>query len=266
MIGNLFPEIYKKNTIVTCLFIGWIYALIGLIAARILFPTDPSIAALAFTSMMILSDEIFFKMLFETKHKRIKDVFLPYASMFFGVMLVYIVASIALPSIQANDIFKSQIAMKEESPNVAGNDLFTVIVFNNAIVMLIIFAFSILMRGGGVFFLVWNASVWGTVFGLSTKMVAATTTNPIPLLASTGFLMFILIFSSPFVMAEVLAYVNAAIAGNKINEFTRGKAWLPERVFTGALALIAISLLFIVLGAYVEASIVNNINPFSYFR
>ena len=195
-----------------------------------------------------------------------------YLFLFLGIFIIYSLAAIVLPSFQVNSLFREQLEMRAISGDatlsgeplstaaVGGatftKGLFWAILINNFWVMLACFVISLLTGDGAVFLITWNASVWGTIFGVTARNAAAISgSEPFIMLG----LIFLIVF--PHMILESLCYILAAISGGLIS-----KSFLTEKfgskifdtVMEYNVSLFVLAIIFLLLGALVETFVLDN--------
>ncbi|MBN2127241.1 MAG: stage II sporulation protein M [Candidatus Diapherotrites archaeon] len=174
---------------------------------------------------------------------------------FLGVFAAYAFVSLVLPTEFV------QVALADQSAAISGNafsltdffslDSFLVSVFrNNLFVLFVCFALPLILEHGTTFVIIWNASLWGTVFALHARNLAAVQGSD-PGIVLLSLLAVVL----PHTLLEAGSYFVAAIAGSVSHH-----ALTEEKVFSSrakqllfyALLLLIISFILLVLGAFVE--------------
>ena len=221
VLENIFPKEWVRNKAIVALFLGWAYAVIGIVIAKLIFPADPSLVAVAITSILLIPSlqklyDIEFKALkaeksfsFKRLYMSNKDATRVYLGLFLGMFLIYLTAAVVLPSLQVNSLFKVQLNLRGAAGTLDFNpSLFFDILGNNWWVLIATFLISLLIADGGIFMITWNASVWGTIFGITAKCAAAVSGQSALYVFS---LVFLIIF--PHMVIEALSYILAAIAG-----------------------------------------------------
>ena len=186
VLERLYPlKLIEKNPIFAFI-LGFAYSIIGIGISIILFPEDPAIVAIAFISIMIYptmnrllkqEEEIeatspeFSLTSFFGKHK---DIFKVYILLFLGALLAFSFVSLMLPSLATNHIFKNQIGVLSGAATgkLFDINLFTSLFKNNISVLLLCFIAALIFGDGAIFLIIWNASVWGTIFGNLAKTAA----------------------------------------------------------------------------------------------
>src|SRR3989338_1080457 len=146
-------DFIEKHSIIAFL-MGLAYSVIGIGAALILFPEDPAIVAVAFTSIMMLPTlRKLLKREEETESKKEgfslfgfffehKTIFKVYVFLFLGILLSFSIFSLVLPSLATNYIFKNQIDVlygQTTGGAIFSTGLFKSIFFNNLGVLILCF-------------------------------------------------------------------------------------------------------------------------------
>ncbi|MFC1769097.1 hypothetical protein ACFLZX_05020 [Nanoarchaeota archaeon] len=244
---------------VHALYIAVIYTLIGVISARLIFPHDVGLMSLAFISILLIPSlgmllqleenieirekKFSVKMLFKDHYDIIKVYFL----VFFGSFLVFLLIGLLFPNALSGTLFFPQF----RAANIVGSSItlgiFKDIFINNSIVFIVAFLLSFIYGAGGILFLVWNASVWGIVFGFHARDLIYSG-------LFEGFGPYFLFY--PHLIIEGTAYLFAAVVGGVVS-----KAVLREELFskkfnhliTDALLLLAIGIVLVVIAGVVEA-------------
>jgi len=279
VLEHLFPEDWLERRGSFAFLLGIIYAIVGVLIASVLFPKDPALVGVALTSMLLLP-EMYKIFSFEERKQSLeeKTTFLSlwkddielvriYTFIFLGVILVYSVGTILLPSIQTNELFREQLEIRFgegfAGNAIAGidNGLFIDLLSNNLMVLIACFIMALLTGDGAVFLIIWNGSVWGTIFGITAKNAA--TFSGANVVYLFGIVMLIVF---PHMIIEGISYFLAAIAGSVISKDVILEKFASDRffrVFGLNLYLIVIALLFLILGAVVEAFVLDNVTIYS---
>tara|TARA_Y100000034_G_C6693225_1_gene305329 strand:- start:287 stop:688 length:402 start_codon:yes stop_codon:yes gene_type:complete len=120
---------------------------------------------------------------------------------------------------------------------------------------------ALLTGDGAIFLITWNASVWGTIFGLTAKGAAIFSgKNP---LVYFGLIMLIVF---PHMIIEAIAYFLAAISGSVISKDVILEEFASHRffeVFGFNLYLLLFALIFLVLGALVETFVLQHVGLYA---
>lgn len=270
VLEHLFPEKWLEKKARYAFFLGSVYSIIGVIMARLLFPADPSLVAVAFTSLLMLPE--LYKMFSieerkEEKEKRFsfkhlfkdnKEFVKVYLFLILGIFLVYALAAMILPSFQVNTLFREQLEMRGASGGaVFQNTLFRSILTNNLWVLIAVFIVSLLTGDGAIFLITWNASMWGTIFGITARNAAFfADTNPF------WYLLIVLVVVFPHGLLEILAYVFGAISGGVISKDVLLEKFESKRfneVFFYNFMLFLVALIVLLLGALVETWVLGNV-------
>ncbi len=278
----LYPlRLIEKNPFYAFL-LGLGYSVIGIGAALILFPDDPAIVSIAFIAIMFyptINSLMKQEEMIEAEKKETsflsffrdhQDILKVYAFAFLGVLLAYSIFSMILPSLATNYIFKSQLNVlygltgrATTGGAIFNTQLLQSLLSNNLSVLILVFVTAFLLGDGAIFLIVWNASVWGTIFGTIAKNAAvkgaavswAVCSNP---LNCFGWIMLI-VFAHMII--EAFAYMCAATAGGSVS-----KAILKEEVFSirfrnltlNVVILIVFSLVVLLIGGLVETFVLVN--------
>jgi uncharacterized membrane protein SpoIIM required for sporulation len=233
VLEHLFPENWLEKKVVYAFLISVVYSIVGISAARVLFGANSGIVSVIFTSLLILP---YLQKMFKKEEKEeekeklvslqrfgsVKDFFKKnqavrvYAAIFIGIYLTYMFSSFIMPQLGVNtfDIFKEQLFV---DPALRGRAFdtatFASIISNNWWVLLACFLIAIIVGDGAMFFVAWNASSWGALFGYRA-VTAAWYGNASP----WWYLLLLFIITLPHVILEGGAYILAAISGNIISD------------------------------------------------
>lgn len=282
VLEHIFSEEMLERRPFIAFLLGIGYSILGIILAKLLFPKDPALVAVAFTSLLLLP-ELYKIFSIEAKQERAdkgrvtwrdlwnddSDIFLIYVFMFIGILLTYSVATILLPSFTTNTLFEQQLAIRGGYSGAAmatgqaiefTSGLYWSLLKNNFKVMFVIFIIALLTGDGAIFLITWNASVWGTIFGITAKHAALVAgVNP--------FVYFFIVIGivSVHMLLEAASYFCAAIAGSVLS-----KGFLMEKVgskFFGKIVtfnmmLLLVGLGFLLLGVFVETLVLNNVTTY----
>ncbi len=276
VLEHIFPEDWLEKKARYAFILGVSYSAISILLARFLFPSDPALVAVAFTSLMLLP-ELYKIFSIEERQERMTkkvtigslytddiDVTKVYLFLFLGILLTYSVAAIMLPSLNSSYLFQQQLEIRggDVEEGAAGNamaftpGLFKDLLRNNFKVLMVVFIIALLTGNGAVFVIVWNASVWGTIFGITAKCAATFSGyNPYYIF------FLVLLIVTPHMIIEALAYILAAISGSIISKdvlMERFSTARFQKVFMFNLYLFGFALIFLVLGALVETLVLDN--------
>lgn len=282
VLEHIFPEDWLERKGIYAFLLGVGYSIIGVLIGSILFPGDPALVAVAFTSMLLLPElyKIFsIEERQESLEQRVSlrsiwrndiEVIRIYIFLFLGIMLVYSIGTILLPELQANNLFREQLEIRfgqgfagsatagSATGEIFSSGLFFVLLTNNFLVLMACFILALLAGDGAIFLISWNASVWGTIFGLTAKN-AALFSGQHPLY----FFALIMAIVFPHMIIEAISYFLAAISGSVISKDVLLEQFASERffeVFGFNLYLLLFALLFLLLGAVVETFVLQNIS------
>jgi len=201
--------------------IGFIYSIIGIIAAYIIFPRSQGIASIAFLSMLLipsLNKVLSIEEKQDAASRRFSlrrifndhsDVLQVYFMLFLGIFLAYALFSIKFTNLLVQGMFDSQLRIIGMNVGqAAGGISFSGIFTNNLKIMLIFLILSLVFGAGSILFLAWNASVWGVVFGY----ISTNYTNVIDQFFGT----FLKVM--PHMFLEAGAYFFAIVAGGIMSQ------------------------------------------------
>jgi hypothetical protein len=270
VLEHLLPEDWLEKRTRYAFLLAAGYSIIGIFAAKILFPADPALVAVAFISLLLLPE--LYKLFsieerMEDREKRFsmkelwkdnKPFLKIYIFIFLGIFVVYAFSAIWLDSLSTNHLFREQLAMRNGSGNAAISlGLFWNLLVNNFWVMVACFFIALLTGDGAIFLITWNASVWGTIFGITAKNAAIyASVNPF------YYFFVIMLIVTPHMLLEAMAYITASISGSVISKDVLLEKFESRRfneVFLYNFMLFLFGILFLVLGALVEAYVLNNI-------
>ena len=276
VLEHIFPEDWLENKGRYAFLLGVIYSVIGILIASVLFPGDPALVAVAFTSLLLLPELYKIFSMEERQESLEKKVTLSalwrddanlvriYIFLFIGILLVYSLGTILLPSFQANTLFREQLEIRfgqgfagNATAGIFSSGLFLSLLSNNFLVLLACFIMGLLTGDGAIFLITWNASVWGTIFGITAKNAASFSGgNPFWIF----FLIMLIVF--PHMIIEAISYFLAAISGSVISKDVLLEKFASDRfleVFGFNLYLLLFALIFLVVGAIVEAFVLQHV-------
>ncbi|MBI2573469.1 stage II sporulation protein M [Candidatus Woesearchaeota archaeon] len=274
VLEHIFPEDWLESKGIFSFILGVIYSIIGMVIASFLFPGDPALVSVAITSMLLLP-ELYKIFSIEERNERLEQkvsmkslwrddiaVVRVYVFIFLGILLTYSIGTILLPSYQTNTLFREQLEIRF-GQGFAGNaiaftdSLFTSILSNNFMVLMACFIMALLTGDGAIFLISWNASVWGSIFGITAK-------NAAQFSGENAFYVFLIVMLVvfPHMIIEGIAYFLAAISGSVISKDVLLEGFASDRffeVFGFNLYLFIFALIFLILGAGIETIVLDNI-------
>lgn len=280
VLEHIFPEDWLERKGRYAFILGVIYSIIGILIASVLFPGDPALVAVAFTSLLLLP-ELYKIFSIEERRESVEqhisirslwrddiDIVRIYVFLFLGILLVYSLGTIVMPEMQANTLFREQLEIRfgqgftgQATSGIFSSGLFFDLLSNNFLVMIACFILALLTGDGAIFLITWNASVWGTIFGLTAKG-AGMFTGKSPLLYF-GLVMLIVF---PHMIIEAICYFLAAISGSVISKDVILEEFASHRffeVFGFNLYLLLFAILFLVLGALVETLVLEHVGLYA---
>jgi len=294
VLEHIFPEDWLEHKGRYAFLLGAMYSVIAVLIAAWLFPSDPALVAVAFTSLFLLPELYQIFSIEERKESMEQNISMKalwrddieliriYVFLFLGIILVYSVGAIFLPSMQTNSLFREQLEIRFHGDLPTGElqigqgeltsnffadkftwswNLFFALLQNNFLVLMACFIMALLTGDGAIFLISWNASVWGTIFGITAKGAAS-------VIGGSPLVMFglIMLVVFPHMMIEAMSYFLAAISGSVISKDVVVEKFASDRffeVFGFNLYLLLFALLFLVLGAGVEAWVLDNVDLYS---
>jgi uncharacterized membrane protein SpoIIM required for sporulation len=223
MLEQLFDLKSIKGNWINITLLGIVYTFIGTYSALLLFPNYVSIMSLSFTALLLIpsvgyllqkEDNIIRKdshLSFISIFRQHKDIVRLYILLFFGVFLAFLLIGFFGSNEYVSQYFSAQMKVAGISGQAVGTgaDFFSIIA-NNLLVFAICFVLSLAYGAGSIIFIVWNASVWGIVFGYFLRQSAAEAGN-IFLYLGKIFLPFL-----PHMLTEAASYIIAAMMGGVI--------------------------------------------------
>ena len=234
----VFEEIFKIDWIERkwyAFFLGVVCTIVGLITAKLIFPSSTGLMSIYFTSILLIpslakmlknqekteTEEKEFSM--KTVFKDHQAIFKTYMLLFLGIFFAYSMMTILLPLPLIQKMFATQLKVAGLTGFATNSDaLFLSIVHNNLIVFVACLALSLFYGAGAVVFLTWNASVWGIVFSyfIVQSAIAENANSLFYFFKNIGPFL-------PHMITEGFSYVGAAIVGGVMsNDF------LSEKLFS----------------------------------
>ena len=180
---------------------------VSIVLARFIFGSNAGIVSVVFISLFLF--------LISQKYADYKDSLYFYVIVFFNVFLCYLFAAFVLPQMGINvfNIFQEQLNVTQNIVGEARGFDSTSILFNNFIVLLVCFLLGVLGGNVFLFFLLWNASAWGSVFGfISLNYGIISQINPFIVLFS---LLTVIIWHTAL---EGLTYIFGGISGKLLSQ------------------------------------------------
>ena len=282
VLEHIFPEDWLEQKGRYAFVLGVVYSIVGLMLARFLFRGDPALVAVGLTSLLLLPELYKIFSIEERKESLENKVSIRslwrndinlvrvYIFLFLGILLVYSIGAILLPSVTTNTLFREQLEVRfgqgfagnaitgnAVSSSAFNSGLFFSLLSNNFLVLIACFIMALLTGDGAIFLITWNASVWGTIFGITAKNASLFTGGNAYL---TFALIMLIVF--PHMIIEGISYFLAAISGSVISKDVILEQFMSSRffeVFGFNLYLLLLGLLFLLLGAFVETFVLDNV-------
>lgn len=246
------------------------YTILGLFIAIMIFPNDPALIAVGITSLLLMPSLAQLSDSQEIDPRKVPTflsylkISVPhikvYAYIFFGILFTFAGFSIMLPKLAAGHLFKMQLGILTGQAINFSWPLFWDLFTWNMQVLGLCFFLSLIAGNGAIFFIAWNASVWGTIFGNLAKTAAIlSTANPL--------ILFILVILSvfPHTFLEGLSYIISTLAGTTMSDGIVKEDFRSKRMWTifkynALLLLVGIGVLFI--GMAVETYVLGNFTTY----
>jgi uncharacterized membrane protein SpoIIM required for sporulation len=235
MLEQLFNLRSIKGSSINIILLGVIYAFLGIFSSLLLFPHYVAIMSLAFTTILLIPSIASLLQKEENiiaKERRFsvrtilrdhKDIIRLYLLLFLGIFLAFCAIGIFTSNAYVENYFNAQLMVAgiTGQATALGSE-FVGILLNNLLVLFICFILSLAYGSGSLLFIVWNASVWGIVFGYFVhQSLAAVQVDPVIYFGQI-FLPFL-----PHMITEAASYIVAAIVGGVI-----AKAIVREKLFS----------------------------------
>lgn len=272
VLEQLYPISWLEKRKGYAFIMGISYSILGIFSGLLIFPKNPGLVSIAFTSLLLLPSlnrllaleenrearERFYSLRIFSEHW---DIIKVYLFLFLGILLTYSFFTLVMPSMSASMIFTQQ-------SRVIGQGLgqaqivtsFSSIFFNNLWVLLIVMIASFIYGAGSIFIITWNASVWGVVFGLIARNSAALSNqNP--------YIYFVLTFIAvlPHMLAEASSYFLAAVSGGVISKGVIREKLMSSRfrtIIKDGMFIFLIAVVVLAVGAYIEVAAAGGIISF----
>jgi uncharacterized membrane protein SpoIIM required for sporulation len=235
MLEQLFNLRSIKGSSINLILLGIIYTFLGTLSALLLFPSYVAIMSLSFTSILLIPSVASLlqkeeNIIAKERHFSVrilfrdhKDIIRLYLLLFFGVFIAFCAIGIFTSNAYVEHNFNAQLKVAGISGQATGLGADLVgILLNNLVVLIICFVLSLAYGSGSLLFIVWNASVWGVVFGYFIRQSALVTQTSSLAYFAKIFLPFL-----PHMLTEAASYIVAAIMGGII-----AKAILREKIFS----------------------------------
>lgn len=231
VLEHLFPEDWLEKRLRYAFLLAAVYTSVSILLARLLFARNSGIVSVIFAALFIMP---YLDKLFRNEEQReakelkftVRELWIDnretlkvYMALFCGIYLTYTAYAflMALSGMPVVTVFGEQLA-----PEVGGlhggaasmGELFLRIATNNWWVLFACFLLALIAGNASIFFIVWNASAWGTIFGFRAVEAAIHGGAFGPWVN----LFIILIITLPHVFLEGLAYIIAAVSGGIMSE------------------------------------------------
>src|SRR3990167_3257495 len=178
VLEHIFPEDWLESKARYAFVLGVIYSVVSILLSSILFPGDPALVAVAFTSLLLLP-ELYKIFSIEERQESIEqkvslralwrddiEVVRIYVFLFLGILLVYSVGTILLPEFQAKNLFREQLEIRfgqgfsgSATGGIFSGALFYDLLSNNFLVLMACFIMALLTGDGAIFLKIGRAHV-----------------------------------------------------------------------------------------------------------
>lgn len=236
VLENLFPENWLEKKHSYAFILASSYTILSLIISRLIFPQNSGIVSIAFITILLMpylekliakeekneeKEKVF---TFKELWKDNKTTITVYSSLFAGIFFTYSFFTLILPffGIDTSHMFAEQLGLDSLSGNAFSMQTFSEIFLNNWWVLLAVFMIALIAGEGTLFFITWNASVWGAIFGFRAFASAVAMGGGLGLGLWNYLLIFIIVL--PHLILETAAYLFAGIAGEIISDDVMKKA------------------------------------------
>jgi len=269
MLEQLYSAKFLREKPIYAFLLGIAFSVIALGASLLLFPQDPALISVLIISVLFLPSLYKLSAMEEKQEAKEKgfwksiynqrQLIKVYFYAFFGILITFAFFSAILPSLATNFLFKQQLSILGSSGGaVFSSGLFSGILSNNIKIMLLCFGISLVLGNGSIFFITWNASVWGTIFGNIAK-TGALAAGKSPLI----YLILILISVLPQVILEVFSYIFATISGTELSEgFLKERTAKLKKIIYVNLLILVLAFIAIIIAAVVETFVLNNFETY----
>lgn len=213
--------------------VAFLYGLLAVATASLLFPGAMGIVAVFLHSLSLLAafDWILEKNGDDIWRRRIHpahanlDMTLSLLVLFSGALCVYFTIALLMPAVLGARLFATQLEGAVVQLAQMHFAHFGPILAHNLVALLTFLFFALLYRAGAVFAVVWNASVWGAIFGVTTTQasVAGETT----LMTASK----LLCCTMPHLVAEAVAYILSAMAGMFLSKAMLKYRWSDAKFY-----------------------------------
>ena len=265
----MFEQLYKEEWLEAkgrlAFLLGIAYSIMGIFSAMVLFPDDPGLASVAFTSLLLVPSlhQLFSleanKMAGEARFSIARllwdhwDIFVIYLFLFLGALLAFGFFAAMWPPVATSAIFTPQTKATMALGSAYGGRSAVMFEYlsNNARVLLISLVTSFFYGAGAIFIIIWNASAWGVFFGIQARQSAHAIHPVVQFLYS-------IVLVSPHLILEAGSYFAAAMAGGIISKAAIREKFLSSRfsrVVQDGLYLFLFAIAFVIAAAYIEAYI-----------
>lgn len=265
VLEQVYSALWVKKKPFFAFLMGICYTSVSIGISLLVFPEDPSMAAVFLTSLMLIptlnkiltieEDEIIHekKSGFFSFIRDHKDITTVYLFLFIGVLLVFALFNLLMPSAARTYLFEKQLLAYTYQSNVGYAASVGHYLEKNIPVLILSFAFSLLYGSGAILIIIWNAAAWGSIFGDLAQQATAISSAP-PIISFITSLIPVL----PHTLLEGAGYFLAAIAGGVLSKAVVREKWGSDnfrKIWRDSATVFGIALVMIILGAIIETRV-----------
>lgn len=279
VLRELFVRLGVKSQGLYFFLAGFVYSLIAILVATMVFGQNIGLVAVFLVSIALMpsihkllglsnllegrtrevrkeniylteitteSKKIGLKHLFEDY----REIFKAYAFSFLGIFFAFALLALNLPQEIAQKLFGDQLGILAGTS--FGIPEFAGLITHNMAIMMIVFAIALIYEFGATFVITWNATVWGTVFAIRAKAIAAIAASDPT--TTFGIMILVVIWHT---IIEAAAYFSGGIAGGILSRAFAKEKFLQERfnhIAWHAFLLLGLAIAFLVIAAFIEVN------------
>src|SRR3989344_8252279 len=182
-----------------------------------------------------------------------KDIFGIYFFLFMGIFFTFGLLALLMPEASVFHLFSKQLEIGGFTGQAYKTDIFLSILLNNLKVLFVCLILSFIYGAGAILFIVWNASVWGVIFGYVAKQSAVAA-------AGSHWYAFgaIIIPILPHMITEALSYFSAAIVGGVVSKAVLREDLFSEKfhhIITDGLIFLVLGIFLVITAAFIEVQL-----------
>jgi len=255
VLEHLFPQKWLEHRLKYLFLISVVYSVFSIYISTIIFPKNSGIVSVVLVSLLLIP--YIKKAVKEDERKELherkfnfwhiwndnKETIKVYLVLFFGIYFSYIAYSFVAAKLGFSlvNVFQEQLSLETSlRGGASGFGLALSILLNNWWVLLVCFLFGLLAGDVALFFVIWNASSWATIFVFRAFGAAGKGFHN-PLVN----LFILLLITFPHVFLEGMAYVFASISGSEISyDIVSKKRFTKNFIFSFVLMVLGVILIY----------------------